>query len=133
MSVVDLNNINNEKDSIKFDMKPLQDFISLVKDNSTLPVVCMTDADIAADLGCGRYASVIGTSRIDRYVLCEERIYFYDVDDRFDLLNQLLGPDDVDKLTDLEQIDKYENLPWVDAIIVNIDECGDEFIPLREF
>lgn len=100
--------------------KSLEKLIELVRENPELPIVPMVDGDIVPDDSAMRWMGSWGDCRIDHYLPTRERVYFLD-DDEEDILSALHGWKWVDEATDDEWNTAYENIPWITAIIVNID------------
>lgn len=92
----------------------------LMQENPELPVIPMVDSEIVADYCYTRWIGSWGNSYIDHYIPGKERIFFID-DDEEDVLAALHGWEWVENATDEEWSRAYENVPWITAIIVNID------------
>ena len=60
-----------------------EEFIRLVAENPTLPIMPMVDTECVQDEGHGWWAAVMGTPKIDEYYVEDERIYLklYDVEE----------------------------------------------------
>lgn len=93
----------------------------LMAEHPELPVVPMVDSEIVADDGCNRWLGSWGASCVGEYVIGEERIYFRDDDDIEQTLTGVLDWDAYEAMSDEEAEAAYRALPWVKAIIVNID------------
>lgn len=102
-------------------MTKLEELFKLIKENPHLPIVPMVDSEIVADDGYSRWLGEWGYASIDKYYRGEERIYFYDEYDMEDVLVEVMGWDKYDEATDEECIQVYRSLPWIEAIVVNID------------
>lgn len=105
--------------------KNTEELLWLVKENPELPVVPMVSGLIAEDsnnywLGC------FSRAQVDSYLLGKRshRVWFKSEDEVFDVLEDYLEYDDLEKLPDDEEGCRpyYEALPWVKAIIVYIEE-----------
>ncbi len=105
-------------------MNAISEFCNLVKENPNLPVLCMVDSDVVADDSYCRYGATIGHSRIDRYVCVSERIYFYDDEDFFDILEKIYDYELLQSKSQSELIKMYNELNWVKVIVLSIDEPG---------
>lgn len=102
-----------------------EELFKLMRENPDLQVVPMVDYEIIAE-DYGRWLGAWGSSYIGEYLIGEERIYFREDDD----------PSEVDKvceerlggvyetMSDKEAQEAYAAMPWVKAIIVNIDLPG---------
>lgn len=102
------------------DKQNRDDLFRLMQENPDLPVIPMVDSEIVASDDYGRWIGSWGASYIDHFILGEERILFID-DDEEDVLADLHGYEWVENATDEEWATAYENIPWITAIIVNID------------
>ncbi len=98
----------------------------LMRENPDLPVVPMVDYEIVQD-GFGRWLGAWGSANIDEYLIADEQVYFKSYDDVMDVLARFLNDEDYEALPDskTECREFYEALPWIKAIIVNINlpEC----------
>lgn len=92
----------------------------LMQENPELPVVPMVDSEIVAD-DYGRWMGAWGNSYIGEYILGDERAYFRGNDDAEEVLNGYIGGVDFYELPEKEVEKEYAALPWIKAIIVNID------------
>ncbi len=100
-----------------------EELFRLMQENPDLPVVPAVDCDVVGD-GSGRWRGLWGEARVDEYLIINNKMYFKSVDDNvFDVLEAVLSykaykalSEDVDKCKPI-----YDALPWVKAIIVNID------------
>ena len=104
-------------------------FLRLVKENPYLPIIPMVDSAVVADDDYASWLGSFGDCRIDSYVSLKyygEEKFFTRYGDE-DILKEYfeeqiadeLGADDecIEKLAR----EKIEKLPWVKAIIVDID------------
>lgn len=102
----------------------LTTLLTLVRENPDLPVVPMVEAEVVGD-DWGRWIGKIGDVRIDEYLLTKYQVLFKSMDDAWDVLERWqMDYPDFGEIPDgeMEQNLLYESLPWVKAIIVNIDE-----------
>lgn len=105
------------------------ELLQLMKMYSDLPVIAMVDCDVVGGEMMGRWAGSIGECRVDNVYSGEEKIHFSTEDDWYDVLLDMKGCKrgyttdgrDIDDLTDKEGEEIYANLPWFEAIVVNID------------
>lgn len=101
-----------------------EELFELMRNNPDLPVVPMVDEEIVGDSGCCRWRGSWGHSYIGEYFVGEEIIYFREDDDPSELesvLSDKYGYDEYNAMSDEQAAEAYANLPWVKAIIVNID------------
>lgn len=106
-------------------------FLKLVKENPEIPIVPMVNSEVVADADYGLWLGSFGDCRIDSYVSLK-----YYVEERFftrygdeDILKEYfeeqiadeLGADDIYECIEKLAREKIEKLPWVKAIIVDID------------
>lgn len=99
----------------------LDELFKLIKENPELPILPMVDSEIVADDCCARWTASWGSSEITDYIIGNERVYFKDDDDPEDVLNDCIGGIDYWEQPDDVVEEAYNNLPWVRAIVVNID------------
>lgn len=104
----------------------IKTLLELIKENPELPIVPMVDAEIVGD-GYGRWSGTWGKAMVDRYVIAdigwEARIIFESDGDVLEALEKYLTDDEFERLSDdeAEWQKIYDGLPWIKAIIVNID------------
>ena len=106
-------------------------FLRLVKENPDLPIIPMVYSAVVANNDYGSWIGSFGDCRIDSYVSLkyygEERFFTRYGDE--DILKEYfeeqiadeLGADDIYECIEKLAREKIENLPWVKAIIVDID------------
>ena len=93
----------------------------LMAENPDLPVAPMVDGEIPGDDG-GYWLGAWGNSRVDEYLLVSNRdLVVFKSDD--DVLERCLSDDMFEKLPGSKEECRpiYDALPWIKAIIVNID------------
>lgn len=97
----------------------------LMQESPELPVVPMVDSEIVADNDYNYWMGSWGNSRVEEYVLGNERLHFREDDDWANIERTLtdgfLSYDDFEIMPDEEAKSEYAALPWIKAIIVNID------------
>lgn len=71
--------------------KQVQDFINLVSENPSLPVICMTEYEVVCE-DWGRWMSEIGSCYIGEYACYNDRFY----DDRDDFMEDYYNNNDED-------------------------------------
>ena len=106
-------------------------FLMLVKENPNLPIIPMVDSEVVADDGYSSWLGSFGDCRIDSYVSLKyygEERFFTRYEDEYILKEYFeeqiadeLGADDIDECIEKLAREKIEKLPWVKAIIVDID------------
>ena len=101
------------------------DLFKLMQENPDLPVVPMVDADIIAGDDYGRWMGSWGSASVDEYLIPpdDRPMIFKSDDDVFDTLEQCLPEAEFEALPENESECRpfYDALPWVKAIIVNIN------------
>ena len=101
--------------------KNREKLFKLMQENPDLPVIPMVDEEIVADDCSMRWMGSWGDARIDELLTTKERIYFRNYNDEEEILTALHGWEWVEAASDEEWKTAYENVPWITAIIVNID------------
>ena len=105
----------------------IKTLLEIIEKNPELSIVPMVDSEIVGD-GCGRWSGTWGKARVDRYVVAdngwESKIIFESDGDLLEALEMYLTDDEFERLPDdeAEWQKVYDELPWIKAIIVNIDE-----------
>lgn len=100
-----------------------EELFRLMQENPELPVVPMVDYEIVAD-DSGRWLGSWGSSYIGEYLIGEEQVHFREDDDPSEVdkvLSERYGDDYYTDMTDEQEAEAYAGLPWIKAIIVNID------------
>lgn len=100
-----------------------EELFRLMQENPELPVVPMVDYEIVAD-DSGRWLGSWGSSYIGEYLIGDEQVHFREDDDPSEVdkvLSERYGDDYYTDMTDKQEAEAYAGLPWVKAIIVNID------------
>lgn len=102
----------------------LEELFRLIRENQELPILPMVDSEIVADDGYARWSASWGSAEITEYILADERVHFKDLDDWGEIesvLSEMFGYDVYGTMSDDVAKNTYNNLPWVKAIVVNID------------
>lgn len=107
------------------EQKNRDELFRLMAENPDLPVVAMVDSDIVADDNCARWMGSWGSCRIGKYTSGEEHIHFFEEND-FDEIEETLTDgeltyEEFETMSDEKAKGVYDALPWIKAIIVNID------------
>lgn len=103
-----------------------EELFKLMQDNPELPVVPMVDYEIIGE-DYGRWLGAWGSSYIGEYLVGEEIVYFREDDDPSEierLICERQGEEIFTLLNDEEAKETYAEMPWIKAIIVNIDLPG---------
>ena len=100
--------------------------LELIQENPDLPIVPMVDAEIVGGDDFGRWMGDWGYARVDEYLIPPqdyEPMLFKSDDDVFDVLEKCLPEAEFDALPENESECRpvYDALPWVKAIIVDIN------------
>lgn len=98
----------------------LDKLFQFIEENPELPIVPMVDAEIVADDCCSWWMGSWGKAEIDKYISANERIYFHS-DEDIDILEFFVPHEEYMKMSDSECEQAFENLPWIEAIIVDIN------------
>lgn len=95
--------------------------LSLMQAHPDLPVVPMVGTDVVADDSWGYWKGSWGTASINEYLTTENGIHFKGDDDPDGLVDLMIDPAKVEKMTVKELEAAYYALPWKKAIIVYIE------------
>lgn len=104
----------------------VRNLINLIKQNPDLPIVPMVEYDVVDD-DYGTWMGKWGQARVDEYLLISNNeyvvgtVYFKSDEDIEGVLYRYFSEDEYERMTDGEALDKYEKLPWIKAIIVDIN------------
>lgn len=103
----------------------LEALLKLMQENPGLPIVPMVESEIVGDLDYGRWRGAWGSCRVDEYLIGEERIHFKEEGDFQEIEDALtdgaFNYEQFEAMSDDEAEGAYAALPWVKAIVVNID------------
>jgi len=100
-----------------------EELFNIMKENPELPIVPMVDYEIIGD-DSGRWLGEWGGSYIGEYLIGKERVYFREDDDPAEierLICERQGEEIFTLLNGEETREVYAEMPWIKAIIVNID------------
>lgn len=104
--------------------KSREELFKLLRENPDLPLLPMVDSEIVADDGYSRWTGSWGDCYVGEYLCCKERVYFRDDDDPCEIetvLEEKIGYDATMAMNNGEMEEAYAALPWIKAIIVDID------------
>lgn len=104
--------------------KNREELFKLMAENPELPVVPMVDSEIVCDDYYSRWLGSWGSCYIGEYYCGDERIFFREDDDEAEIeaaVCDQFGDETWEKMTEEEAKAEYASLPWVKAIIVEID------------
>lgn len=97
----------------------------LMRENPELPVVAMVNSEVVADTGYGRWTGAFGYVYIAEYVIGLTSIHFREEDDpsavEYAVRDVLDCHSREDIKTEKQELEAYRKLPWIKAIIVDID------------
>ena len=108
-------------------MTKTEEFLKLVQENPTLPIVPMVEEDIVADDCSTWWLGEWGHCEINEYYVGRERVHFKD-DDQENVLCDMVGCKysetkdgrDIYDLSDEEWDKIFNSLEWIKAIVVYI-------------
>ena len=108
----------------KLQKERTEKLIKIIRENPELPIVPMVDYEVVAE-DSGRWLGSWGNCCIGEYVLGQERIHFREEDDWDEIENTLtdgvITYDDYETMSEENAKQMYDSLPWIKAIIVNIE------------
>ena len=96
----------------------------LMQENPDLPVVPMVDGEIGCDAWYNLCIGSLGYSCIREYIVINKCVYLREDDDPYEidwLLSEKYGRDYCVGMTVEHKVEAYASLPWVKAIIVDIN------------
>lgn len=108
---------------IEKERRNTEELFKLMQENPELSVVPMVDYEIVAE-DSGRWLGSWGGSYIGEYLLGEEQVHFREDDDMYEVervLEEFIDDGVFNGMSDEEAVKAYAGLPWIKAIIVNID------------
>ena len=102
------------------------ELFKLMQENPELPVLPFVDGEIVAGDDFGTWMGSWGSARVDEYIFPPqdyEPVIFKSDDDVFGTLEQCLPEAEFEALPENESECRpfYDALPWVKAIVVNIN------------
>lgn len=109
------------KKEIDVQKENINQLFELIKQNPDLPIIPMVDQEVIADDSHGRWMGSWGSGRIGEYFIVEENMYFRENEEVEALLSEKYGHNAFLQMDDETAKKAYEEIPWIKAIIVNID------------
>lgn len=111
---------SNRRKTIEKQKENLEKLFQLIKENPELPIIPMVDSEIVADIGYSWWMGSWGDAEVDKYICTDERIYLKSQED-VDIVENFVPYEDYMDMSDEELEDYFENLPWIEAIMVCIN------------
>lgn len=106
---------------MKEQKEKLEELFQLIKDNPDLPILPMVDSEIVADDGYSRWTASWGSAYVGEYIIGNERVWLKEDEEKEEVLNDCVCEIDFYEMEEEKVNEEYEKLPWIKAIIVNID------------
>lgn len=98
-----------------------EELMKLIKENPDLPILPMVAYEIVAEDSHSYWGGSWGSAEIGKYLVAGERITYKGDDDPEELVEEMTSSEDFENMTEEEIKQAYENLPWIEAIIVYIE------------
>ncbi len=109
----------------EYEKENREELFRLMRENPELPVVPMVDSEIVCDDGYARWRGAFGSAHVGQYIISEECIHFRDDTDWGEIEETLtdgqITYEEYEAATEAEAMAIYAALPWIEAIIVDID------------
>ena len=102
----------------------VENLLTLIKAHPALPIVPMVSYDVVADDAYSTWMGSWGRARVDKYLIVNDRVYFYDENDIEPVLEARFGSYALMETTEHARLLAYRSLPWTEAIIVSIDSLS---------
>lgn len=102
----------------------INELLDLIKANPDLPILPMVDYEIVAE-DYGRWVGSWGHAYVGEYIRGNDRVWFRDDDERERVLEDCVSGVEFWREPEEEVKRVYNALPWIKAIIVNIDMPDD--------
>lgn len=102
----------------------LEKILRLIRENRNLPIVPMVWHEVVAGEESCRWRGSWGSAYIGEYLIGEDEIYFRDADDMYEVekvIEEFIDDGALAGMSDEEAKKAYNSLPWIKAIIVDID------------
>lgn len=103
--------------------KNREELFKLMEENPELPIVPMVDYEVVAE-DSGRWLGSWGSAYIGEYLIGEDEMYFREDDDMYEVekvIEEFLDDGVFAGMSDEEAKEAYNSLPWIKAIIVDVD------------
>lgn len=103
--------------------KNREELFKLIAENPELPIVPMVDYEVVAE-DSGRWLGSWGSAYIGEYLIGEDKMHFREDDDMYEVervIEEFLDDGVFAGMSDEEARGAYNSLPWIKAIIVDID------------
>lgn len=103
--------------------KNREELFKLIAENPELPIVPMVYYEVVAE-DSGRWLGSWGSAYIGEYLIGEDEIHFREDDDMYEVekaIEEFLDDGVFAGMSDEEAQKSYADLPWIKAIIVDID------------
>lgn len=103
--------------------KNREELFKLMAENPDLPVVAMVEYEVVAE-DSGRWLGSWGSVYIGEYLIGKYEIHFREDDDMYEVervIEEFIDDGVFSGMSDEEAKAEYAALPWVKAIIVDID------------
>lgn len=101
----------------------IKQLMTLIEQNPKLPVVPLVDSDVCEDGYYARYLGELGYSHVNKYISGNYHLRLYDADpyEMYETVSDVLGVDAYENMSNevIQQV--YDNLPWIEAILVDIN------------
>ena len=98
-----------------------QYMLELIENDPELPILPIVHREIMECEVDEIWTGSFGEANITEYIIMDKRVFFKDEEDPLWLLNEFI--DDIDYCEQTYDVveKEYNNLPWIKAIVVNID------------
>ena len=98
----------------------IENLLALIKAYPSLPIVPMVSYDVVGDDSCSTWLGTWGHARADKFLVLDDRVWFYDENDMEPVLEARFGSYDLMETTEYARLLAYRSLPWIEAIVVCI-------------
>lgn len=100
--------------------RAVQKMVELIRENPGLPLVSMVETDVVCGDECASWAGAVSEAAVKEYLIAGDRIYFKGDDGMEDVLEVVLGWEEIVGYTSEEMSKAYDGLAWRKAIVVGI-------------
>ena len=94
----------------------IKKLVKLSDEHPNLPIITLVDTEVVADLGHTWWLSRIYSVNLDKYFVGDEYVYLYSLSEYDDIFWD-------DAISAKEADRRFEELPWIDAIVVRVGLC----------